>query len=103
MLAAGLAIGLIFRFASRFSSARDYAGKALRFQSIALGICVALVAVCAIPLVFGSGRNFTMEHPPAGIFAAVFLTGLAFGIVLPLIELVRAIVLGVRAFRRTTL
>jgi hypothetical protein len=100
MLGAGLLIALIARFASRFPSVRDYAGAALRFQLIALAISVVLVVGCAIPIVLDSGRNFTMESPPAGIGVAVVLTGLAFGIVLPLIEVVRAIVLGVRAVRR---
>jgi hypothetical protein len=88
------------RFASRFPTVREYAGAALRFQLIALAIGVVLVVLCALPLILERGGAHTMEHQPPGLMAAVFLTGLAFGMVLPLIELIRAIVLGVRAFKR---
>jgi drug/metabolite transporter (DMT)-like permease len=100
MLAAGLVIALVARFASRFPTVRDYAAKALRFQLIALACAVVLVVLCAVPIVLDSGRNYTLERPPAGIGVAVLATGLAFGLILPLIEIVRASVLAVRAFRR---
>jgi hypothetical protein len=100
MLVAGLVIALVARFASRFPTVREYAGKALLFQLIALACSVVLVVSCAIPIILDSGRNYTMESPPAGIGFAVFATGLSFGLILPLIELVRAIALGLRALKR---
>jgi uncharacterized membrane protein len=100
LLFAGLIVAFLARFASRFPTVREYAGQALRFQLIALACAVVLAVLCALPIILDSGRNYTMESPPAGIGVAVVVTGLAFGLILPLIEIVRALVLGVRAFRR---
>ena len=99
MMAAGLLVALAARFVSRSPWVRAHAASALRFQLWVLGICVVLVALAALPMLLDLGP-FTLDHQPAGLMAAVFLTGLSFGVVLPLIETGRALVLAFRALRR---
>jgi hypothetical protein len=100
MLLTGIAIAFLARFSSRFPTVREYAGKALRFQLIALAIGVALVVLCALPILLDRTHDYTIDHQPPGLILAVFATSLSFGVLLPLIEIVRALVLGVHAFKR---
>jgi hypothetical protein len=98
MLAPGFVIPLVVLFAARHSLLRTNAVDALRFHS-AIGILGLGLAVAFVIAVQFDPPNPTMDNPPAYSGGVLMIVAFVFGMVLPVVELVRSIIFGVRGWR----
>ena len=96
MLGAGALVAALARFTSRFPSVRALAAGALRFQLWAAAAC-AIVGAVVVMLALSDKGAPTLQHQPQGFMFGMYLAGFSFGVVLPLVEAGRAIVLAIRA------
>ncbi|MBV8720940.1 MAG: hypothetical protein JO277_02245 [Candidatus Eremiobacteraeota bacterium] len=99
MAAAGLLVAAIFRLTTRSAFVRAMALESLRFHVWVGAACVVVAATFLLS--FGDPANPTMANPPRGFMAAVTICILAYGIVLPLVELGRALLAGFGAATKT--
>ena len=98
MLGAGLAaagLGLVF---ARSAFVHAQAASSLRFHGVVAAAAAVLAALIAVSPVFDR-HPLTLADPPKTFEAALGFGAFAFGIVLPFVEAIRALVCGIAAWR----
>jgi len=98
MLAAGLLLPFSVLLISKRGFVREQAVNTLRFHGVIVLIGIGLGIAFAVATQFDP-PNPTMSNPPVHTEAVLMAGAIAFGLVLPVLEFVRAIFRGRRAWR----
>ncbi len=97
MLTAGLIVAAVARFTAK-GFVRTQAAGSLRFHLWLLLAIPAWALLFVVAMLFET-PNPTMDHPPAYLIGVLGIGAFAFGLILPFVELVRALI-GVSQARK---